>query len=277
MFNQAQRVTHITADQLQQLISSHPEDEFVVVDVREPEEYGVEHLPGALLVPLMELLAGSARLKPATHTIFYCRSGNRSMHGAQAASGRGDLGQVYNLIGGIMAWRGETLPDFPNVKVFEDTEDLPALLMRAIDLEKGAERLYGALLDHFKGSSLEEPIRRLEEAEEGHARALYSMLKKVSDPAPPPFEELYEGMQGLTLESGEPLVKLSAWLASGTADRASVLEVALDLELKAYDLYRNLANRAEDPEMKATFLEIAATEQRHARTVTRGLGQLAQA
>jgi rhodanese-related sulfurtransferase/rubrerythrin len=276
MFRQSQPVANMTVDQLRQFISSHAEEDYVLVDVREPEEYGEEHIPGAQLVPLMDLLTGSATPKPARHVIFYCRSGARSMRGAQAFSS-GAPDRVYNLSGGIMAWRGETLKDFPNVKVFEDTEDLQDLLLRAMDLEKGAELLYGALLDPFKGTPQEALIQRLEDAEEGHARAIYGMLQKVSEEPPAPFEELYGGMRGLMLESGEPLVKFTAWLASGTADRASVLELALDLELKAYDLYRNLAAKTDDPELKAAFLEIAATEQRHARTVTRGLGQLAQA
>jgi rubrerythrin/rhodanese-related sulfurtransferase len=277
MIGTTQGIASITVKELQHIMDTYREDEYLLVDVRQPEEYASEHIPGAKLIPLMEIEAGKAELQPAEHTIFYCRTSNRSRRGAQAMVRSGGFKHVYILDGGLSAWQGRTLPDFPSVHVFDGTETLPELLQRALDLEKGAERLYRAMLEQFNGSPEAGLIQSLEEAEEGHARALYSMLKKVTDEPLAPFEEYYGRLEGLLLESGEPLVKMVAWLTNNSADRTSVLEVALDMELKAYDLYRNLAEKAEDAQLKEAFLDLAVQERRHARIVLRGIGNLATA
>lgn len=277
MFGNIANVPDITIDDLRSFMDSHKEHEFMLVDVREPEEYEQDHIPGARHIPLMDLVEGRVEVRPAAHTFFYCRSGARSRMGAQAVAAKVGLERIFNVRGGIMAYTGQTLPDMPNVKVFDGTEDLNTLLLRAMDLEKGAERLYGAVLARFEGTPVADLVKRLEEAEEGHARALYSMLRKVTDdPAGlAPFETMYEGLEGLVLESGEPLVQRLAWVADGNTEVASVLEVALELELKAYDLYRNMADRTDDSSLKVAFLDIASQERRHARTVARALGKLA--
>jgi len=41
-------------------------------------------------------------------------------------------------------------------------------------------------------------------------------------------------------------------------------------------MYRNLAASATDPELERAFYDLAHQEQRHARTVARGIGQLNQ-
>lgn len=278
MFAAQPSIETMTVDQLKQFTQDHKEHEYLLVDVREPEEYEVEHIPGAKLVPLMDLELGQAKLEPADHAIFYCRSGARSMRGAMSAAAR-KLGikKIYNLSGGIGAFQGRTLSEAPNLKVFDGNENLSELLLRAMDLEKSADKLYGALAENLAGTPVEDLVRKLEEGEEGHARAIYGMLKRVSTDPLPPFEQLYEQLDGRVLESGEPLVKLVAWLTSARADRAAILELALDLELKAYDMYRNLAAKTDDPELEKAFYELAHHEQRHARTVARGIGEMARA
>jgi len=278
MFAAPTPIETITVDELKKFTREHAEHEYLLVDVREPEEYEQQHIPGARLVPLMDLELGRAALEPADHAIFYCRSGARSMRGAMVAAAK-KLGikKIYNLSGGIGAFTGKKLSTAPNLKVFEGDETLSQLLLRAMDLEKAADKLYGALAEHLAGTEVEALVRKLEEGEEGHARAIYGMLKRVSTDPLPPFEQLYDELGGLVLESGEPLVKLVAWLTSASADRAAILELALDLELKAYDMYRNLAAKTEDPELEQAFYELAQHEQRHARTVARGIGQMARA
>lgn len=78
-----------------------------VVDVRNPDEYARDHIPGATLVPLPRILApGKAQelLKDADNTVFVCEVGERSRVAAEiaAAVGRRNL---YNLQGGMTAWR----------------------------------------------------------------------------------------------------------------------------------------------------------------------------
>lgn len=84
---------------------------FVVLDVRTPEEFGRERIAGAVLV---DYRSGTfrddlARLDRGKTYLVYCRTGNRS--GSATAIMR-DLGfgRIHHLAGGITKWKEEGLP-----------------------------------------------------------------------------------------------------------------------------------------------------------------------
>ena len=45
----------LNPDELKNFINSHKESQYLLIDVRQPGEYQLGHLPGAKLMPLMEL------------------------------------------------------------------------------------------------------------------------------------------------------------------------------------------------------------------------------
>jgi rhodanese-related sulfurtransferase len=63
--------------QVQALIASKA-DTFMLVDVREAEEYAEKHLPGAINIPVSLLAARSSALDRRKTIILYCVSGGRS-------------------------------------------------------------------------------------------------------------------------------------------------------------------------------------------------------
>ena len=72
-----------------------------LVDVRTPHEFEQGALPGAVNIPLQNLLAEVHQLDHELPVILYCRSGMRSQQAAQALSlfGRSDvhdLGGIHN-------------------------------------------------------------------------------------------------------------------------------------------------------------------------------------
>jgi molybdopterin/thiamine biosynthesis adenylyltransferase/rhodanese-related sulfurtransferase len=78
-----------------------------IVDVRESEEFGAGHLPGAKHVPKSYL---ESRIEAAvpdrdTQIVLYCQSGNRSAWGARTLEE--DLGykHVASMTGGITLWK----------------------------------------------------------------------------------------------------------------------------------------------------------------------------
>src|SRR5947209_13160458 len=79
----------------------------VIVDVREPEEYGGGHIPGARHVPKSHLESRIEGAVPdrAQHVILYCQSGNRSAWAARTLIE--DLGyeSVESMTGGITLWK----------------------------------------------------------------------------------------------------------------------------------------------------------------------------
>ena len=54
------------------------------VDVREPDEYAVGHIPGAKLLPLGQVLTRAAEVLPDKNAVWlvYCRTGRRSADAA---------------------------------------------------------------------------------------------------------------------------------------------------------------------------------------------------
>lgn len=86
-------------------------EEALVVDVREPAEYGSGHVLGAKNVPLARVAASGADLakRKEKPVIVYCETGNRSASAAAALRKHG-FARVFNLSGGMKAWRDAGLP-----------------------------------------------------------------------------------------------------------------------------------------------------------------------
>jgi sulfur-carrier protein adenylyltransferase/sulfurtransferase len=84
----------------------------LLVDVREPEELAISHLPGALAIPKGEIAEQIDRLTGARAIVTFCRAGGRS---AEAARTLLDLGftNVRSLKGGINAWAQQVDPTLP--------------------------------------------------------------------------------------------------------------------------------------------------------------------
>lgn len=78
--------------------------EIAVIDVRTPQEYMLEHVPGAFLMPMSEF--DPARLPEGgpKRLVFHCGSGARSEKVARRALEAG-LTPVAHIEGGFAAWK----------------------------------------------------------------------------------------------------------------------------------------------------------------------------
>ncbi|MBT7351225.1 MAG: rhodanese-like domain-containing protein [Phycisphaerae bacterium] len=85
------------------------EGSVVVVDVREPDEFGTERIAGARLVPLEQVYASSVPTESGRRTVLCCRSGNRSGMAAEKLI-RDGATEVLHLEGGLKAWTAAGLP-----------------------------------------------------------------------------------------------------------------------------------------------------------------------
>ncbi|HEY5022888.1 MAG TPA: rhodanese-like domain-containing protein, partial [Gemmatimonadaceae bacterium] len=80
-----------------------------IIDVREPYEWEIGHIPGARLVPLSRIPEEIPRLDKRRETILYCKVGGRSAYAAQQLAEAG-VTEVRNLAGGILRWIDEVDP-----------------------------------------------------------------------------------------------------------------------------------------------------------------------
>lgn len=83
-----------------------------IVDVRQPQEWEIGHLPGATLLPLDQLAARLAEIDPTRPVVFYCHHGVRSEMAGRLTEQSGHPG-VSHLVGGIDAWSCDVDPGIP--------------------------------------------------------------------------------------------------------------------------------------------------------------------
>lgn len=70
------QATMLTPKQFKELVNTKP-GSFVLVDVREPEEFAAGHIPGAVNIPSTNFSA-AAQLDRSKKIILYCSHGARS-------------------------------------------------------------------------------------------------------------------------------------------------------------------------------------------------------
>jgi rhodanese-related sulfurtransferase len=74
-----------------------------VIDVRTPEEYAGGHVPGAVNIPHMAVLARQSELAKDKELVFICQVGQRSALACEFAAAAG-FKDLYNVEGGTDAW-----------------------------------------------------------------------------------------------------------------------------------------------------------------------------
>jgi rhodanese-related sulfurtransferase len=85
--------------------------EAVLVDVREPVEYEAEHVEGAALVPLGEVERAALPDHEGRRLVIMCKLGARGHSACRKLSADIPADEtVYNLEGGIQAWKSAGLP-----------------------------------------------------------------------------------------------------------------------------------------------------------------------
>jgi rubrerythrin/rhodanese-related sulfurtransferase len=262
----------LSAEDLKAFMETHIEEHYRLIDVRQPAEYRHGHIPGAVLVPLLEFESSLFDLPADQDLIFYCSNGARSMVAATLAldaevTKRG----IYNLAGGIMNWYGQTLAESPRVCVFDTTKGITDLLYTAMNLEKGAWRFYAAVAKRHENEAFAETFEMLAKAENTHAQTIYPIWTSHTA-GPPAFEDLFAGLSGDILEGGETFEAVLDRVRFLT-DRTclNLIELALRIEYSALDLYRTMAEQTLAPEARGTLLSVAQAEKAHMRILTRAI------
>ncbi|WP_370618315.1 adenylyltransferase/sulfurtransferase MoeZ [Mumia sp. Pv 4-285] len=89
--------------------------DFVLVDVREPNEYEINKIPGSVLIPKGDFLAGSAleQLPQDKQVVLQCKSGARSAEVLAIVKGAG-LEDAVHVGGGVVAWVNQIDPSQPS-------------------------------------------------------------------------------------------------------------------------------------------------------------------
>jgi len=269
-------VTRLTPGEIKAILDRDKKGEFLLLDVRQPEEYEAGHIPGATLIPLGEVETRHGELDRNRNIIAYCRSGRRSMAAAIALCGLGFKG-LYHLDGGILAWPYETIAGIPEARpdLVTEAADVRDVLVLAIKLEKGSRDFYVAAADRVGSPELRETLQMLAEAEEAHMRKLYqraaSLLPKG---AIAPLEKLERELKVEHMEGGIEIAPALAEVQAKFADEMEALEIALEKEYMSYDFYKRASMLVANPDAKTTLHELAVEERNHADMLLMRLAEL---
>lgn len=108
--NGNQPKTNLTATEFQEKIANTKNA--VVVDVRTPREYSEGHIKNAININWNDAAfeTNITTVDKNTPVFVYCYSGARSAAAAAKMRSNG-YNEVYELTGGIMAWRANNLPE----------------------------------------------------------------------------------------------------------------------------------------------------------------------
>ena len=89
--------------------------DFLLVDVREPNEYEINRIPGAVLIPKGEFLTGEAleKLPQDKQVVLHCKSGMRSAEALAVIKGAG-MADAVHVGGGVAAWVNQIDPSQPS-------------------------------------------------------------------------------------------------------------------------------------------------------------------
>lgn len=90
-------------------------DNVFLLDVREPWEYSMAKIEGAVLVPLGTLPQSLDKLDRNADIIAHCHHGMRSADAVQFLLQQG-FSNVKNLVGGIDAWSVQVDPSVPRYR-----------------------------------------------------------------------------------------------------------------------------------------------------------------
>ncbi len=85
-----------------------------LVDVREPAEWEIVRIPGAVLIPKGDILSGQAlaELPQDKQIVLYCKSGIRSAEALAAVKAAG-FSDAVHVAGGVAAWVRQIDPSLP--------------------------------------------------------------------------------------------------------------------------------------------------------------------
>jgi adenylyltransferase/sulfurtransferase len=90
------------------------ERDFVLIDVREQNEWDIVNIPGAVLIPKNEFLMGDAlsQLPQDKPVVLHCKAGGRSAEVLAVVKGAG-FSDAVHVGGGVLAWVNQIEPEKP--------------------------------------------------------------------------------------------------------------------------------------------------------------------
>jgi rubrerythrin len=162
-----------------------------------------------------------------------------------------------------------TVPRKGEMIMMTGKEDLLQALVEAYIMEKGTKEFY-ALAASKSGAAAKKGFESLADWEHKHMLYLQSLYQSLMDDRELlEFEEFSRKVPSPVTESGMPVKDLEKKIETFVIkSEKDALDIAVNIEAKAYNLYKGLAARAQDAAAKVIFEEMMAQETKHMSEIT---------
>lgn len=156
-------------------------------------------------------------------------------------------------------------------------EDLLQALIEAYLMEKGTNIFYGEAASKVSDAGARATFEDLTKWEAKHMDFIQFLYLSIQgDLDVMGFEAFQARTDAPLTEAGVPVKDLEARIEKyNIADDSSAYNIALEIEAKAYNLYRKLSEGAADPNARVVFGEMMEQEKKHINYLKQRRGQIA--
>lgn len=267
------KIPEITSEEFKEIVNNPPPDGYQLLDVRQEEEFKLEHIPGAYLIPLGELNARIDELEKSKLILVYCASGNRSRAAASVLM-NGGFENVFSVTGGIQRWKGLKAASLPEavMVLFPPVASIRDRITISLILEEGNRMFYESLAKNLPFSGKENVFIELSRAEKSHQEHLLRFTRENRIPLEDHKKTGHSSMLNLNeistvIESGMDLYNAINWFMNRPVKE--VLEYAMGMEAQLYDLYLRLGKMNDAAESRSFFEFMASEEKDHLNYLTK--------
>ena len=179
--NAGKKIETLSVEQAKERLIDKRGSEIIILDVRQPEEYKSGHLPGAVFIPLPDLINKVGELDHTKPILAYCRSGNRSRAAAAFLLAEG-FSKVYSMDGGITAWKGQVATGSYNegLSLLEGRETTEEVIALALDLEEGSRMFYVNVAELTSDTEAKSVFKIIAEAEGRHKTQILQAYRLIT-------------------------------------------------------------------------------------------------
>ncbi len=260
----------ITAEEAKAILHTVDSSTLQLVDVRQIKEYNINHLPGALPLPLLTLTDGGEHLDKHKPVLLYSQTGDRSLMAARWLHSH-KFEDVAVIKGGIEAWNGlKAFGHFElNLNLLPPDADFPDAVSLAYAMEEGLRQFYIQLAKETDDELYKELYRELAQYEILHMQEL--ARKYHIELGHTPVQKTENRFQGQLMEGGGFLNMSLIRSLVHMNNISKVFSLSLAFETQALDFYYRLSLQAESLEVKRFFEEMADSERIHLAYVSKKL------
>jgi rubrerythrin len=177
------------------------------------------------------------------------------------------LKNVLNMEGGIRAWRGNVAHGMPEAGMayFSPAANAEEIVGLAWALEEGSKFFYQGITEHFKDDEeAQKMFNWLVSAENNHEKHLLETYETLTG-VKPDFKKLRDkfsdSLNGSVMEGGIAVKEALEWIQDKGVSES--LEMAIAMEVNAFDLYVKMSRAIEDEPAQQIFEMLSEEEQVH--------------